>query len=362
MSDVLVLNCPNYTQEKVDKAIIEVFKNIKIDIKPNSKVLIKPNILMAKKPEYACTTNPAMIDAVCKILKEKKCKIIIGESSGWNTMNSFSISGIKAVAEKYDAKIIAFENDKISEKNIDGVILKELKITSLIEDVDYIINMPKMKTHGLMRITGAVKNCYGFVPGIQKGLYHIKGKDEKVFGELLIDIYLQCKDKITINIMDAIVGMQGEGPGNGDPINTGLILASTDAISLDVIQSKIMGFDPIKIGTINAAIKRKLLNISKVNVIGDYKNSNIPKLNYRPAGEGTQIIKFITTAKSFLLKTPALIPEVNKDKCIKCSICAKLCPVHCITLEPYPTFDRKTCIKCYCCHEHCPHGAIFLKR
>jgi uncharacterized protein (DUF362 family)/NAD-dependent dihydropyrimidine dehydrogenase PreA subunit len=339
-----------------------VFKDIKIEIKPHSKVLIKPNILMAKKPEYACTTNPAMIEAVCKILEKNKCEIIIGESSGWNTMHGFEVSGIKAVAEKYHAKIFAFENEKVLDKNIDGVALKELKITSFVNDVDYIINMPKMKTHSFMKITGAVKNCFGFIPGFQKAVYHTKGKDEKTFGELLIDIYLQCKGKIVINIMDAIVGMEGEGPGNGDPKNTGLVIASTDAIALDVIQSKIMGFDPLKIPTINAAIERKIINISDIKVIGDYKSSNIPKINYKPNGTGKGIKKIITAAKSYLTKTPILIPEVNTDKCIKCGICAKLCPVQCITLKPYPTFDRKKCIKCYCCHEHCPQGAIFLKR
>jgi len=360
MSDVLIINCPNYTEVSVDKAIALVFKNI--TLKPHSKVLIKPNILMAKKPEYACTTNPVLIEAVCKILAKNHCEIIIGESSGWNTMNGFAVSGIKAVAEKYHAKIVAFENDKIIDKVIDGVVLKEVKITSFVTSVDYIINMPKMKTHTLMRVTGAVKNCFGFIPGFQKALYHTKGKDEKLFGELLIDIYMQCKDKIIINILDAIVGMEGEGPGNGDPKNTGLIIASSDALALDVIESKIMGFDPLKIQTINAGIARKLLNISDIKVIGDYKNSTIPKIDYKPAGTGKGLTKFLATAKSYLIKTPVLIPEVNTVKCIKCGICAKLCPVQCITLKPYPTFDRKICIKCYCCHEHCPQGAIFLKR
>jgi len=362
MADVSIIKCPNYTQENVDKAVAAALKELKFQIKPNSKVLIKPNILMAKKPEFAVSTHPSVVEAVCKILKENGCKIIIAESSGWNTMHGFEVSGIKAVADKYHAQIIAFENDKIIDKDIYGVVLRQLKITSIIDDVDYIINMPKMKTHMLMKITGAVKNCYGFIPGFQKAIYHTKGHDEKMFGELLIDIYLQCKDKIAINIMDAIVGMEGEGPGNGDPKNTGLVIASTDAIALDIVQSRIMGFEPLKIPTIKAAIERQQIKISDVNIVGDYNDSNIPKLNYKPAGVGKGIKKFITTAKSYIIKTPVLIPEVNKEKCIKCGICAKLCPVQCITLEPYPTFERKICIKCYCCHEHCPQGAIFLKR
>jgi NAD-dependent dihydropyrimidine dehydrogenase PreA subunit len=213
-----------------------------------------------------------------------------------------------------------------------------------------------------MKITRAVKNCYGFIPRIQKAFYHTKGKEEKLFGEMLIDIYLQCKNRIIINIMDAVVGMEGEGPGNGVPKNTGLIIASTDAIALDYVQSKIMGFDPLKIYSTRTAIDRKLIKISDIKVIGDYNNSNVPNLHYKPASTGKGINQIITTLKSFLKKIPILIPDVNPDKCIKCSICAELCPVKCITLKPYPIFDRKTCIKCYCCHEHCPQGAIFLKR
>ena len=124
MSDVLVINCPNYTEENVDKAVASIFKDIDIKIKPHSKVLIKPNILMAKKPEFACTTNPVLIDAVCKTLAKYDCEIIFGESSGWNTMHGFELSGIKAVAEKYHAKIVVFENDKVLEKSIGGVVLK----------------------------------------------------------------------------------------------------------------------------------------------------------------------------------------------------------------------------------------------
>jgi uncharacterized protein (DUF362 family)/Pyruvate/2-oxoacid:ferredoxin oxidoreductase delta subunit len=362
MSDVLVLNCPNYLEENVDSAVSKIFKSLDIKIKPKSKVLIKPNILMAKKPEEACSTHPSVIDAICKELQKLKCEIIIGESGGWNTAHGFELSGIKAVGEKYSARIAIFENEKSVTKKIDGKILSELKITSFVDDVDYIINVPKMKTHMLMRLTGAVKNIYGLIPGMQKAVYHTKGKDEIEFGELLIDLYSSCKDKIVLNIMDAIVGMEGQGPGNGDPKNTGLILASIDALALDVIQSKVMGIDPRLIQSTNAGIRRGYLEIEKIKVLGDYKLASIPNTNYHFPGHEKGIKKFIDTAKAFISKKGKLIPEVNKDKCIKCAVCAKLCPVHCITLEPYPTFERKVCINCYCCHEHCPKGAIFLKR
>jgi len=356
MPTVSIVNCPNYLQEDVDKALAQSLKNIDFHFNAGDKVLLKPNILMAKKPEFAVSTHPSVVEAVCKILKENGCEIIIAESSGWNTENGFTVSGIRAVGEKYGAKIIALEKQRIIEKNIEGKVLKTLKTTDIMDFPDYIINLPKMKTHALTGITGAVKNIFGLVPGKTKPLYHVKGRTKALFGELLIDIYEYYKPMIKLNIMDAIVGMEGEGPGNGEPKNTGLLIASTDAVALDMIQAKIMGFNTEDVPYLKSALKRGYT--SEIKMIGD----KIPNIKYVPAGNQKGISRFVSTAKSYLIKSSALIPEVDKTKCVKCSICAKNCPVKCITLEPYPTFDRKICIKCYCCHEHCPEGAIFLKK
>ena len=361
MVDVSIVKCPAYIQKNVDEAVERSLKNIKFVVSNGSKVLVKPNILMAKIPEYAVCTHPAVIEAVCKILKRRGCKIVIAESSGWNTAQGFEISGIRAVGEKYGAEIVILENGKITSKIIDGKVLKELKTSPTIDSVDYILNISKMKTHSLTNVTGAVKNIYGLVPGTTKALYHMKGNTEELFADILIDIYTHYRPKISLNIMDAVIGMEGEGPGNGDPKNTGLIIASIDALALDVIQARIMGFRPEDMPCLKAAVKRGLIGLKDVKVIGDFTNTNIPIIKYAPPGKKS-LVNVLSMAKSFIFKSAPLIPDVDTKKCVKCGICAKLCPVKCITMKPYPKFDRKICIKCYCCHEHCPQGAIYLKK
>lgn len=362
MTEVSIIKCANYEQSNVDKAITKAFARVdNLDKKiKGRKILIKPNILMGKKPEFAVSTHPTVIEAICKILKKHDCEVVIGESSGWNTRSAFEISGIKGVADNYGIKIIVFDDYETEDISIDGKVLKSVTLTKALKDFDYVINACKMKTHSLMKMTGAVKNCYGFVPGKKKAFYHTKGSTEKLFGEMLIDIYGQIKPKILLNVMDAVVGMEGEGPGNGDPKNTGLILSSTDASSLDMIASQIMGFKLKEIESINAAVRRHDFNIKDVKVVGEVSALNKP-LNYKRPGQGNIINAVVTNIQS-IISPKNLIPEVDKGKCIKCSICAKNCPVNCITLEPYPVFDRSVCIECYCCHEHCPKGAIFLKK
>jgi uncharacterized protein (DUF362 family) len=358
MAQVSIIKCPNYVQDNVDKAIVKVLNSLNIEFKKDDKVMLKPNMLMAKKPEFCVSTHPAILEAVCKILKNAGCEIMIAESSGWNTDNAFTVSGIRAVAERYDAKIIILEKERIINKKIDGKVLKSLKSADIMDFPDYIINLPKMKTHGLMKITGAVKNIFGLVPGTTKPVYHVKGNTEELFAELLLDIYEYYKPKIKVNIMDAIIGMEGEGPGNGTPKNTGMVIASTDAFALDIVQAKIMGFDIEEMPYLKAGKKRGYNYDTEI--IGDF--SKTPLITYVPSGNQKLIENIISSAKSYLFKPKPLIPEVDKSKCVKCSICAKNCPVKCISMEPYPTFDRKICIKCYCCHEHCPEGAIFLKK
>lgn len=361
MDKVSVVRCENYNQD-VKSKILDALKKIGFVFKKNSKVLIKPNILMAKKAAYAVTTHPTIVEAVCNILKDNGCSIIIGESSGWNTAKAFEVSGIKKVAEKYGAKIICFED--VHARMLKNTTIGDMKVTSIIDEVDYIINLPKMKTHTLMTITGAVKNCYGFVPGSNKALYHAKAYNSEIFAKMILDLYSEIKPKIAVNIMDAIIGIQGEGPSNGDPKNTGLILASTDALSLDVVESNIMNINIGFIPHICEAIARNSIKIDDISIVADKElinDINNGVFGYVPPHKSFGISSLVNAA-AHILKGDTLIPEVDITKCVKCGICKKVCPVKCITLQLYPTFDRSICIKCYCCQENCPHGAIFLKR
>jgi len=217
MPKVSVLRCNDYNPDLIYNVIKESLKNINFEIPTNKKILLKPNVLGQRKPETAVDTHPAVLDALCRLLKEHNNEIWIGDSGGISayggTKRAFEISGIGAVAKKHNAKLISFEGSK-RKKIIDNnaKILKEFILAEEPFEADLIINVPKLKTHVLMRYTGAVKNMFGCVPGGGKSEKHALAPNEDLFSNLLLDIYQNVTPHL--NIMDAIIGLEGDGPGS----------------------------------------------------------------------------------------------------------------------------------------------------
>ena len=345
-----IVKCGNYEQKKIDKVIQKVLKLSEIEIPKNKKVLIKPNIVVAevKKPK-AVLTNPMILEAICKILKKNNCKIYIGESSFMDTDIAFKNSGVEKIAKKY-GKLVIFEQDKLIKINDKKAkVLKNFNLAKTIKDVDLIINVPKLKTHQLTKYTGAIKNLYGCIPGGMKQKLHSKAKGEEKFSKLLVDIYQNIKPEI--NIMDGIIGMEGRGPTSGKEKKIGYILASKNAVSLDVVSSKLIGYKPKNILMIKEAVARKL---------GSFKFS-LEGMNKVPCVDCEKPFVSGKMSKRVLkmLKEKPIV--VDKKKCIKCGRCAAKCPVKAIKLSPFPVIDKKKCIRCFCCMEICPKDALSLK-
>ena len=313
--------------------------------------MIKPNLVVwnLKHPE-AGLTNPTIIEAVCKKLKKNNCKIFIGESSFMDTDVCFKKSGVENIAKKYDAKIIIFEQDKlvtINDKN--AKVLKNFKVSKTLRDMDLIINIPKLKTHQLAKFTGAIKNLYGLIPGGMKQTLHKKAQSEKMFSKLLVDVYQNFKPQI--NIMDGVIGMEGNGPTSGKPVESGYILASKNSISLDIASSKLIGYNPKKIYSIKEAVKRNLGSF-KFEIAGMKK---IPNLNF----EKPIVVGIFNKIVSGYFKEKPIV--VDEKKCIQCGTCMKKCPAKAISMNPYPIINRKKCIRCFCCMEICSEDALSLK-
>ncbi|MBU3905197.1 MAG: DUF362 domain-containing protein [Nanoarchaeota archaeon] len=350
---VSIVKCKTYNQKQVDSAVKKALILIDFKFKKNMNVLIKPNVVGSfPHKQIACTTNPKIIESVCKILKKNKCNIIIGDSPFTNPEQSFKASGIDKVAKKY-GKVIIFEQSKLIDiKDKKAKVLKNFKMSSMLKDVDLIINMPKLKTHTLTKYTGAIKNLYGCIPGGIKQQLHNKAQGDEKFSDILIDIYQNVKPEL--NIMDGVIGMEGEGPTSGNSVNSGVIMASKNSIALDIACSKMIGYNPKDICAIKHAIDRKLYPDYKFELVGD----KLPKLNFKKPtlNEMKNSRKMI---KGLFKETPIIC---DTTKCVKCGLCAKRCPAHAIILKPYPTIDKKKCIRCFCCMEICPQHAIFLKQ
>lgn len=348
---VAIVKCKSYKQSEVDKAIAKALELAEIEFPKRKKVLIKPNIVVcnAKNP-IAVLTNSSIVEAVCKILKKNNCQIYIGESSFMDTDVAFKKSGIEQIAKKY-GKLVIFEQDKLVKiKDAKAKVLKNFYVSKTLKNVDLIINIPKLKTHQLTKYTGAIKNLYGCIPGGMKQKLHKKASEEGKFSKLLVDIYQNIKPEV--NIMDGVIGMEGKGPTSGKLKKAGYILASKNAVSLDVVSSELIGYKPKQILTTREAVRRKLGSF-RFKLVGMEK---IPNLHFeKPVVSG----KLSRKVKEMLKQRPIVVDE---KKCIQCGLCAKKCPVKAIELNPYPEIDKKKCIRCFCCMEICPKDALSLKK
>jgi ferredoxin len=208
--------------------------------------------------------------------------------------------------------------------------------------------------------TGAVKNLFGCIPGLEKAQYHLKVPDRDAFGSMLVDLMLACKPKLAI--MDAVVGMEGEGPAGGTPRQVGAILASADSVALDVIAASMAGLTPGEVYTNKAAAKRGLgpASAAEVEVIGVDWSQLAPAdfalpardLSSRLPGWLGKRLRGWTTARPMLARP---------GECTRCKKCEENCPVSAIRVGGNgPVFDHSACIRCYCCQELCPPQAIGL--
>ena len=289
-----------------------------------------------------------MVAAVCKILKKHKCKIYVGDSSFAGTEEAMKASGIWAVAKRY-GKSLVFEEQKLRFiKDPSAKVLKRFPIPGIVKKVDLVINMPKMKTHILADVTLGIKNLYGLIPGGLKQRLHKKARGDE-FSQILVDIYQNIVPEL--NIMDAVLGMEGHGPASGTPKKAKLILASKNTVALDIAASSIMDFKPNQIHAIQFAIKRKLYPSYKFKLVGMNK---LPIIHFRKPRSDTAMKRVRSVLK---IELPIVC---DTKKCIKCGKCEEHCPMEAIELDPFPIIDKRKCIRCFCCIEICPTHALCL--
>lgn len=367
-SKVALLRCESYDPEDVYNVIkrgIDLIGGIDKFIKSNEKILIKPNILAGRSPEKATTTHPAVFEAVVRILNEKNVNITYGDSPGFDKPSvGLAKSGITTVAEKYNINQADFDGGKRVSYN-EGVIAKSFVIANGVLDSDGIISLPKMKTHQLTRVTGAVKNQFGCVCGINKAGYHVTLPNATNFCKMLVELNKFLKPRFFI--MDGILAMEGNGPASGNPVKMNCIIISSDPVAVDSIFCKLVDINPLFIPTNTYGKESGLGNyeIENIELLGDDINTFIKKdfdVIRKPLKEDLFLSKLQFLRQFFVSR-----PFINKMECIKCGICVESCPVEGKAVyfkngrKEAPVYDYKKCIRCYCCQEVCPHKAIFVK-
>ena len=368
-SKVAVIHCDEYTEKAVSEAIREgigLLGGWEAFLKPEEKILLKPNLLNRASADKAVTTHPVVFGAVADSLRESGFEqLSYGDSPGHpgNVEKTSEICGIKEEAEKYRIPLADFTKSKTVEFKR-GIVTRKFEICQGVLDSDAIVNLCKMKTHQLERITGGVKNLFGCVYGLNKGMSHAKYPDAESFAQMLVDLSLMLKPRL--HIMDGIVAMEGNGPASGSPVKMNLILLSGDPVALDATFCRLVALEPNVIPTVYYG---ELFGLGHwreedIEIVGVKELSSYSNPDFDVSRE-----KVLDGKWSFLdkFKVFGRKPVILKEKCIRCGACVEACPVEGKALEfkspkEAPVYQYKKCIRCYCCQEMCPAKAIVVKR
>ena len=353
-SKVIVLPCEAYDEERIYTLMkngLSQLGGLDNLINKEEKILLKPNLLKKAEVEKAVITHPVVVGAFARILREEGYKnIVLADSCGHGTTKQ--------------------------------------------------------------RITGAVKNSYGFVYGKNKAIGHTKYPSADSFARMLIDLNQYVKPRFYI--MDGITAMEGNGPGSGDPVAMNLILMSTDPVALDSVFARLVYLKPEMVPTNYHGEKMGLGNCREENIevvvveenpsasavrdegseiTGREKQRQNAKVSVDKKQIGIDVVCNVISMEALIEKygnpnfnvdrtkvrnnvwtklAKALNifqkkPYIEPDKCICCGICVNSCPVPGKAVDfrngknNPPVYDYKKCIRCFCCQEMCPKKAIKVK-
>lgn len=367
MSLVSIVKCKSYKRKELHESLAETFSllgGLENIIKKGSKVLVKINHLSPPSPpEKAIITHPEFTRAVLSFLKDLNCRITVGDDIQSKDKDGFAVSNYRQICRQMGVKLVNFKELGFYRYSYQGEVLKELFVSHLVAESEFILNLPKLKTHALTVFTGAVKNLFGVIPYGLRLTYHSRYPDQDSFAGMLVDVFSCARP--SLSIMDAVFSMEGEGPSGGSPVNTGLILASKDAVALDSVSCRLIGIPPFSVKTTVFAHKRGLgeMNIDKILIKGGkiedfvikgFKSSRAVNLTRKKIPKSIYI---------FVQEQLHLIPEIITSRCTACLECVNVCPRRAIKLKNEKAFINKDlCIHCLCCHEVCRFQAVRLQQ
>ncbi|RJQ07062.1 MAG: DUF362 domain-containing protein [Bacillota bacterium] len=372
MARVAIVRCESYDQPVVDRAVLEA---VTLAAGPGwpgllkEPILVKPNVLSPKPPESGVCTHPAVLKAVLGMLAGAGLTgATVGDSSGGSgsqptvTDRALKASGLAAAARETGFDVSSFDHEEaVGVPNPRGPGHPVVTLARRAVTAGAIISVPKFKTHALTTLTGAVKNLFGAVPGAAKREYHRRNPSVDSFAEALLDILAALRP--ALHVVDAVVAMEGEGPGGGTLRNLGLVLAGTDAVAVDAVLAAIVGLEPADVPTTRLAAQRGLgtPDLADISIVGvPLTEARVDRFKLpRFMGLAQKAPPALTRAAlSFVVTRPSFDPA----RCDRCSTCIRNCPVEALTMGPRtPRLDDGRCIACFCCHELCPSQAVRMR-
>ena len=374
---VVLVPLSTYDQPQVDAAVrtgIELLGGIHQFVKTDEKIVLKPNLLSRAIPERAITTHPAVFSAVCRLLREEGCEhLSYGDSPGSPTTTpdkAAEAAGIAEAAAQYNVSKADFSSGSVVQFP-QGRTAKSFYLCKGVQEADALINVCKMKTHALERITGAVKNLYGCITGVNKALGHASYPNSDIFADMLADLNLCVKPRL--HIMDGVSAMEGNGPTSGTPTPMNVLLFSADPVALDAVFSMLVHVDPASVPTCVSGVKAGLgvMAEDQIDVITPEGTLTLTQAQEKFGKPDFDVFRGVMK-KGLLFKLMPLLPflqprpKADRKKCIGCGVCQEACPVTGKAVfsgkGKKAKYDYKKCIRCYCCQEMCPVKAIEVYR
>ncbi|MDY6823382.1 MAG: DUF362 domain-containing protein [Thermodesulfobacteriota bacterium] len=353
---VLVL-AADYNEAVLPDIVDRIFQEMPLDV-AGKTVLVKPNILGAHSPEKAVTTHPALVRAVVATLTRAGAEVLVGDNSGVSgygrARHAARVSGISEAA----GDSFVYLGRRPVKHALASPDIHYVMMADDVLQADIVINLPKLKTHGLTFYTGAVKNTFGYIVGGDKMRIHADAPTPGRFARALVDIYAIRPPDLTI--MDAVTAMEGNGPNSGSPRHMGKIIAGRNAVSLDAVAVRLAGVNPEKIPHLAIAAEMGLgplaLDDIPVNTAIEPVTGFKMPATFLPGVMGVLLNRLLS-------RWINCTPVVDAAACKQCGICVEHCPVGAMTMpeDGFPCADKKSCINCYCCQEMCPEDAIELE-
>jgi len=356
--------CTEYTPQVCREALLQALQPLGgLDwVSAGMRIGIKANLVSAMEPQKAATTHPVLLAELTKLLRERGASVVIGDSPGGLYQaalleRTYRLCGLQ-LAQEAGAEL----NSDFSQKEAafpEGQVLRSFTYTGWLDSCDAVINFCKLKTHGMLGMTCAVKNFFGTIPGTMKPEYHFRFPDAMDFASMLVDLQQYWKPRL--HLVDAVVAMEGNGPTAGTPRPMGLLLASDNPYALDEVCAGLMGLGEDRVLTQKAARMRGLIPAA-ISVPAELTQFAAADFVLPPV-RSTLFRSLLPGKAGELLGKAveqALAPRpVLRGSCIGCGKCAAVCPAKAIAMKrKRPVIDRSRCIRCFCCQEFCPAGAL----